>query len=133
MREPARAAIAASGKGQSEDVGFQYNDDCFGLIFLAGLLYEKDVAFAATFAALTFAAAFAARQGTVKQQLVDDGLVPAAVAVLSLLAASAIALAVGTEPALARPAEVIVCAISVAVGIGRPLLRLRAHGEQIDR
>ena len=102
-----RAALVAAATPQ-------YDDKSFGLVFLTGLLYARDPIFTGTFGTLSLAAVFATFKGAVTQRQVNDGTLAAAVAVVSCLLASAIAVVLGEPPALTTPAEVVVCAVSVA-------------------
>lgn len=110
-RRPARAApLRANYKSPDEENN--YNDDAFGLVLLTGGVLSQDVDFAATFLALSAAAAVATRAGA----LAKDERAPAAVALLTLLAAPAVTAlrATGSLGAVAPPlpVEAALCAAS---------------------
>ena len=72
-----------------------YNDDCFGLVFLSGLLIAKDYVFCSTFAALSFVAAQTNSTRRKEQQHLSDGmkkaeqyLIPSAVCLNSYFSSS---------------------------------------------
>jgi hypothetical protein len=66
---------------KSPDEGNSYNDDAFGLVFIAGGVLSRDVDFAATFATLSAAAAAFTGMGLVPK----DERAPAVVATSTLL------------------------------------------------
>ena len=74
-----------------------YNDDCFGLVFLSGLLVAKDYLFCSTFAALSFVAAQIKNTGNKEQQQnlsdmrkADLYLIPSAVCLNAYVSSSVI-------------------------------------------
>lgn len=125
---PAARSIACAARGGPRRAALvartpQYDDKMFGLVFLTGLLYAKDPIFTGTFGTLSLAAVFATFKGAVTQRQVDDGTLAAAVAISSCLIASGIALAMGEPPCITTPAEVVVCAVSVAFAASQTLQR----------
>jgi hypothetical protein len=66
---------------KSPDEGNSYNDDAFGLVFIAGGVLSRDVDFVATFATLSAAAAAFTGMGLVPK----DERAPAVVATSTLL------------------------------------------------
>lgn len=118
----------------------QYEDDCFGLIFLTGLLVVHDPVFTATFVTLSTAALIATRLGSSsrkstsrirssRQQPLGGSperqrrLVPAAIAAATLLLYTLVEAVVYTPPDLeenARAIEIAVCSVSILYGLLAP-------------
>lgn len=78
---PAAMTMVRATGYKSPDEGNSYNDDAFGLVFIAGGVLSRDVDFVATFATLSAAAAAFTGMGLVPK----DERAPAVVATSTLL------------------------------------------------
>ena len=113
-RDSANTNINTNERVDSELELDRYNDDAFGLVFLAGGLISKDVYFAATFLALSAVASSATYVGIIKA----DARVAGAVALLTLII-SPIVMSNGSLNGMVAPLpiEICVCGVSILVAI----------------
>ncbi len=95
----------------------RYNDDAFGLVFLAGGLISQDVIFASTFLSFSAIAALSTYAGIVK----TDARIPGIVAVTTLVFSPVFTSLISEEPlginGAPPPIEIALCMISFLVSI----------------
>jgi len=109
--------MAPSPPPQDDTQLMRYNDDAFGLVFLAGGSISQDADFAGTFLLISAAAATATYGGALK----PDARVPGVVAILTLFVSPLVAAlrsAGSLDDVVAPlPIEIGLCVVSLAVAL----------------